>query len=80
MGLAGALGIAPKVQLIEFLDKGLIDVALKGGRKAHGLILERTVTGPEGCLQCGAFISVLPRILFYLARPRQSRDSPDLGK
>ena len=48
MGLAGALGVA---------------VGLKGGRKAHGLILERTVTGPGSCLQIVAFMSVYPMIL-----------------
>ena len=31
--------------------QGLIDVA----QKTHGLILEKTVTGPEGCLQTVAF-------------------------
>ena len=45
MGLAGALVVA---------------VGLKGGRKAHGLILEATVTGPKGCLQIIAS-RVLPR-------------------
>ena len=44
MVLAGALGVA---------------VGLKGGRKAHGLILEATVTGPESCLQIVAFTSSL---------------------
>ena len=30
MGLAGALSVAPTVQSIELLDKGLINVARKG--------------------------------------------------
>ena len=47
MVLAGALGVA---------------VGLKGGRKAHGLILEATVTGPEGCFQIDAFTSLLPMV------------------
>ena len=50
MGLAGALGIA---------------VGLKGGRKAHGLILEATVTGPESCLQIVVFTSFLPMVCVY---------------
>ena len=53
MGLARVLGVAPKVvtQRRQASRQGFIDVA----RKAHGLILKRTVTGPEGCLQTVAF-------------------------
>ena len=70
MGLAGGLSVA---------------VGLKDGRKAHGLILEATVTGPEGCLQFIAFTSPLCMVCVcqiqldktqHLVRPKRSRDLP----
>ena len=36
-----------------------MNVALKGGQKAHGLKFEATVTGLENCVQFIAFTSLL---------------------
>ena len=88
MGLAGALNVAPTIPTIKLLDKGLINLMLKGGRKAHGLILEATITGSEDCFQIVAFTSSFLMVCWLiqldeiqcLVQSRQSTDSlPIMG-